>query len=210
MYEPWIHASIADKKLHSATLFWVIHKMFSKYVDGAIFVYMENPIVNYFKRSKKLWFPNVLKEEYIKSAINKSYEKKEGDKRGLFLIGYLGTVTKYKGHTTAVEAMKYLDDSYRLYILGAIISKEVENKMHKLIKEHNLLDRVVITGKIEDFSEILAYAREMDVGLMVAENTGWQRYTLPAKLFDYMALGLPIVASDLPNFRKFLEVRYAF
>ena len=48
------------------------------------------------------------------------------------------------------------------------------------------------------------FMRWLDAGLMAYELDGnWTRFGFPLKQFEYMALGLPAVASDLPSIRKF-------
>jgi hypothetical protein len=75
-YEPWIHSSLADKKYHSAILYYVIHKKFLKNLDGAIFVYRGNPLINYLAEGcKKICITNVLKQSYIPNSQTASTKR---------------------------------------------------------------------------------------------------------------------------------------
>ncbi len=54
--------------------------------------------------------------------------------------------------------------------------------------------------------EVIGYARSADIGVSVltADNLN-NRYSLPNKLFQCMAAGLPVVASDFPQVRAVLD-----
>jgi len=51
--------------------------------------------------------------------------------------------------------------------------------------------------------ELPSYTTAADIGLCIIENLGESYYlSLPNKLFEYAAAGLPVVASDFPEIRK--------
>ena len=53
--------------------------------------------------------------------------------------------------------------------------------------------------------ELLAYTASADVGVIPYRPTCLNnRYCTPNKLFEYIAAGLPIIASDLPELRRFV------
>ncbi|MDQ6750832.1 MAG: glycosyltransferase family 4 protein [Actinomycetota bacterium] len=54
--------------------------------------------------------------------------------------------------------------------------------------------------------EVVAWARGADVGVAPIQDVSLSYYlSLPNKLFDYIAAGLPIVASDFPEIRRVVE-----
>jgi len=76
--------------------------------------------------------------------------------------------------------------------------------IERLIAERGLESCVELVGWREHASLPQLYAAS-DVGLLPFLPGRHVKITLANKLFDYMAAGLPIVASDLPPMRRILE-----
>jgi glycosyltransferase involved in cell wall biosynthesis len=126
-------------------------------------------------------------------------------------IGYIGrftTMDMEKGIATLVEAMKFLAASgaSRALLLCVGGPMDVVPRYQALgrrlgIEENRLrfIDRVP-TG------DVPRWIRACDV---VTIPWPWNEfsayYTSPMKLFEYMAAGVPIVASDLPSLREVLR-----
>ncbi|HEU4622351.1 MAG TPA: glycosyltransferase [Burkholderiaceae bacterium] len=51
-----------------------------------------------------------------------------------------------------------------------------------------------------------AYAQHLDVGLMPYENNGYTRYIDPLKLKEYLAAGLPVVATPIDAVKAYADV----
>ncbi|MCK7498411.1 MAG: glycosyltransferase [Comamonadaceae bacterium] len=65
-------------------------------------------------------------------------------------------------------------------------------------------ERVELRGW-QDRAGVLAALGQARVGLVLLHPTPEYRESWPVKLFEYMAAGLPIVASDFPLWRSFVE-----
>lgn len=108
------------------------------------------------------------------------------------IVMYTGHCYEGKGVETLVEAADSLDAL--IYVVGGY-KEDIERVKHKTSQPGN----VVFTGFVEP-SEIPLYQLASDV--LVAPYTEDSRpWVSPLKLFEYMAAGRPIIASD----RKVLQ-----
>jgi len=115
------------------------------------------------------------------------------------VVLYLGGLMAGRGLEQLVDAIGLMP-SVQLVLLGggvlegALLARAAETgaRVHKLAP--------VAPGDVE------AYAASADVGVNAIVGTSLNdRYSLPNKLFQYMAAGLPVVSSDLPHVRDIVE-----
>lgn len=117
------------------------------------------------------------------------------------IVLYAGSLQRWKGVETLVEASKHLLDA-KVYIVGGspteIAALQQKEKSQKL--------KAVFVGQ-KPWQEIPLWLKAADV--LVLPNTGQEKvsqfYTSPMKLFEYMASGRPIVASDIPSIREIVD-----
>jgi glycosyltransferase involved in cell wall biosynthesis len=120
------------------------------------------------------------------------------------VIGYAGHLYPWKGVDVLLEAIARLPD-VRALIVGGLAGEPDLDRTQALARALGIGDRVSFAGAVAP-PQVAARLAGMDV--LVLPNTGTHvsaRYTSPLKLFEYMAAGRPIVASDLPALREVLK-----
>ena len=134
-----------------------------------------------------------------KTGQDKSTESKD------FTLGYIGHIIWGRGYRTLLPLCEYLVQSgisVKMLIVGGGPFKE---SFEKMIAEHALQEHFVLTGEVLH-STIPSYLKEIDVGLLLFRPVRYNNIiATPNKLFEYMAFGIPIVASDLPEIRKIIQ-----
>jgi glycosyltransferase involved in cell wall biosynthesis len=117
------------------------------------------------------------------------------------VILYQGGFAPHRGLETLVLSAHGLErGTIRLMGWGRL-----EEELRKLIAREGLEDRVRIVGPVPP-GEVVAAAMRATVGVIPYEPVGLNNtYTTPNKLFDYMAAGLPVAASRLPELTRFVE-----
>ena len=118
------------------------------------------------------------------------------------IIAYTGSfyIYDWKGVNILLEAVKYFEKDWVLVLVGGD-----KNEIEEIKRRYNL-DKVLLIER-RPHSEIPYYLKAADV-LVIPNKKGDQiseEYTSPLKLFEYMASGVPIVASDLPSIREILN-----
>ena len=117
------------------------------------------------------------------------------------VVVYTGHLYAWKGVDTLAQAAAQLPQDIRIYMIGG-----TEREIEELKERQNITGNVVLlTPRSRD--EIAIWLKAAD--LLVLPNSGKEKisekYTSPLKLFEYMASGTPIVASDLPSIREILN-----
>ncbi|MCE1240850.1 MAG: glycosyltransferase family 4 protein [Azonexaceae bacterium] len=114
---------------------------------------------------------------------------------------YLGSLHPWKGVEHLIKALPKVQ-SARLVVAGGPSSRVEE--LRQLAGFHGVVERVVFLGAVapaERFNTINA----ADLCLLPLSDTSiGSRYTSPLKLFEYMALGKPVVAADVPALRSII------
>lgn len=116
---------------------------------------------------------------------------------------YVGGVQANRGLDECVRAMASVPDA-RLVLLGPTVPAE-ERALRALAARIGVADRVVFEPPVPAV-QVPAIAAHATVGLVPFLNTCLSHYlTLPNKLFESIHAGLPVVASDFPEFRRIVE-----
>lgn len=125
------------------------------------------------------------------------------------ILGYTGsfkTMGKDKGINDILKALKILDKDNKDFLFLAIGGNENDIAHYKQkAKEQSVFDYVNFISRV-DLSKLAIYQKACDVLLMPYPNIKhYTFYMSPLKMFEYMASGRPIVASDLPSIREILN-----
>lgn len=118
------------------------------------------------------------------------------------VIGYAGHLYPWKGVDILLHAMARLPDARALIVGG--LAGEPDLERVRALAGTLAPGRVTCAGHVEP-PQVAERLQEADV--LVIPNpptTISAAYTSPLKLFEYMASGRPIVASDLPALREIL------
>lgn len=171
--------------------------------DAHVIAAVSSQVADYLEN-----FPKVSgRVPVIPNGINperfSSHEAPEGgDRSNHFTVGFVGSLKQWHGLSTLVEsfvALHRICPDSRLLIVGD--GPERENLLDQLASAgESVLAAASLTGAVPA-REVPRYLSRMDVG--VAPYPAMPNfYFSPMKIFEYMAAGLPVVASrvgDLPH-----------
>ena len=120
------------------------------------------------------------------------------------LAGYAGHLYPWKGVDTLLEALARAP-SFGAVIVGGHPAEPDLARVQALAGRLGVAARVRFTGHVAPAAVADALS---EATVLVLPNRGGEvsaRYTSPLKLFEYLTLGKPIVASDLPAIREVLH-----
>jgi glycosyltransferase involved in cell wall biosynthesis len=125
-------------------------------------------------------------------ALNGDSPGPDGDRLAL----YVGALTTGRGLELSIMALNHLDD-VRLRLVGPARPAYLQ-QLVKLADTEGVSDRVEFAGAVspDDLIETISRA---SVGLALIQPICLSyRMSLPNKVFEYVAAGLPVLGSDLP------------
>jgi glycosyltransferase involved in cell wall biosynthesis len=118
-------------------------------------------------------------------------------------VYYVGQLYPWKGVDVLVEAMR-LVESADLVVIGGLPPEPDLDRLKRLASKLGLEDRLRFRGFVPP-SELPAETAQADVfAIPLLDSTTARLFTSPLKLFEAMASGRPLVASDLPSIREIL------
>ncbi len=190
-------------------------------------LFTEQPELENRLKVKKIWLkieqfilPKISNSYTVSASIARYYRQKYGlrmevirnfptkrkkplfsDKNKEKQIIYQGMLNKARGLEQLIVAMKHIENT-TLHIFG---TGEIEEKLHQLIEEKQLSDKICFHGRIH-FEKLHEYTQKMDLGVSLEQDIGLSyRYALPNKLFDYIQAEIPVLVSPLPEMRAIVE-----
>ena len=114
---------------------------------------------------------------------------------------YLGSLHPWKGVDMLVRVMRYVKGA-TLRIVGGVPERIAE--LSSLAKSFGVEQQIEFLGPVDPVKrfDVIAAA---DIFFLPSSDTSiGARFTSPLKLFEYMAMGKPIVTSNLPAMREVL------
>jgi glycosyltransferase involved in cell wall biosynthesis len=123
-------------------------------------------------------------------------------------IGYAGGLNRKVDYPAIAEVARRRPDWHLVLIGGAEDANVMADPdLADAFAACRSLANVHFLG-LRPRAEIAAFARHMDVNVMIyrSDGSGWYRYIYPLKLHEYLAAGRPVVSSPLDSVRPFRAV----
>ncbi|MGA5690596.1 glycosyltransferase family 4 protein [Cytobacillus pseudoceanisediminis] len=114
-------------------------------------------------------------------------------------VCYIGAISKIRGIFEMVDSMS-LVPGVHLFLAGKFAS----DTERELVKQKSGWNKVSELGYL-DREEIRNVLSKSLAGLVVLHPTINYKDALPIKLFEYMAAGIPVIASDFPLWKEIVE-----
>ena len=143
--------------------------------------------------------PNGINTEAFSALPSSQDAKRRFGLEGRTVLGFVGFMRDWHGLHRVLEYMAQAPQRDSLHALF-VGDGPARAGLEKRARELGISDHVTITGVMprDQVPEALA---AFDVALQPAVVD----YASPLKLFEYLALGLPIIAPDSPNIREVLD-----
>jgi len=127
--------------------------------------------------------------------------KRLGFGKAVPLILYQGGYAPNRGLQNLILSAHYLNEGVIVLMGWGRLEQELKN----LVKAENLNDKVMFLDPVPQ-EELLIHTQCATLGVIPYQFVGLNNYyTTPNKLFEYIAAGLPVVASNFPELKRIVE-----
>lgn len=182
-----------------------INNFFFKRVKGVVVI--NNIIKEQIKTTlgtleeKMIVEPNGIDLELFHAAAKDSARKKLLIPSDRKIIMYCGRFYGWKGLEVLADAVKMLPEDVFVYIVGG-----TKEEFMKVISRDVISEKLVFPGE-RPYAEVPTWLSAADGLLVLGTKHDSQSYyyTSPMKIFEYMAIERPIVASSTPAIRDILS-----
>jgi glycosyltransferase involved in cell wall biosynthesis len=122
---------------------------------------------------------------------------------------YIGTIHTQRGAIVMLEVLHILRErglDIKLDLIGRISEPGLQKRIEELPFHSKIKNHVNWYGQL-NINDSYRIAMESFVGLCLNESLPGNSESYPTKLFEYMVVGLPIVASNISLYRAVVERR---
>lgn len=201
--------TMADLKHHPSYRVKIV-KYLEKYLtenaDGII-VFTDSVkdylLENYNVKDKKM----IVVSNGVDSDLFKPKEEKElnlvlrqktNSKKIITYVGKLDNIDHIKD---MIKVISRLPKEYGMVVVGEGKGK---NQLIELAEDNNLENRIFFVGRVQNY-DVPKYLNASDILFAPFSNTKGVNYASNLKLFEYMAMEKPIIASDVGKIKEILE-----
>lgn len=153
-----------------------------------------------------IYIPNYPSLEFTRKEQHLNLDKKNID----FI--FQGTISGYHGLEDILYTIPHLNQelnkNFRL-ILKGFISKDYAEHLRSIAAENQIVKSLIIIG-VGPYKEIFEISSKCDIGLAIHKADDLMNKTLATssnKIYEYIAVGLPVLLYDNEHFASHLKKR---
>ncbi len=149
-----------------------------------------------------IWSSGVSLETFNFEGINPIDEPPFCNKK--FIVMYHGALSQSRGLQETVKAIGLLKSSRPDIVFFILGDGKAKSKLELSIRELNLGNNVFIHKPVP-YEDVPKYIASCHIGILPFPNLNWWRVSSPLKLMEYLAMGKPVIVTDIEAHREVLN-----
>lgn len=121
-----------------------------------------------------------------------------------FILLYHGVLSPNRGLQSVIRAVALCKQNIPNILFMIVGTGAGELELKKITKELELEQNILFTGAVS-FEQIPDFIKSADVGIIPLPAIEWWNVSSPIKLKEYLAMQLPVIATDIPAHRLVVE-----
>ncbi|HXF60462.1 MAG TPA: glycosyltransferase, partial [Caldilineaceae bacterium] len=149
-----------------------------------------------------IW-PSGVDERVFDPAISGERVRRQYGLEESFVLMYHGSLTPHRGLGLVLQALARLVAQGETRAKVVFIGKRTphQSQLEALAAELGIGDYVLFLGPVPH-EEIAEYVAAADAGLDPLPDNPWWNYSSPMKVYEYLRMGKPVLASDIHAHRN--------
>jgi glycosyltransferase involved in cell wall biosynthesis len=156
--------------------------------------------VNEFYSGKTFLSTTGCDWELFDSELTNNNAKGHGLETKQKTVGYVGNISAFRLDFGLISELLCQCKGFDFVFVGPIETDPETQKWIRMIKE---LPNAKFVGEV-DYKDVPNLIRNFDVGIIPYQLNTFNLGTNPNKFFEYSAMGVPCISTDIPSLRKFL------
>jgi len=180
---------------------WLIR--FSDEVIAAEQLYVDNMRKHYrVDPTVILNFPNL---EHFNPSVDPSPIIDKYRLSGKVVISHIGGIGRNRALYEEIEALSYLTSDNFIFLLVGKATKKTQAEIKEAVRRFKVEDRVILLLDGVRHEDIPKYFRASDITMALLYPTPSYVTSVPTKLYESLAMGVPAITTDLPHIRKIVD-----
>lgn len=121
-----------------------------------------------------------------------------------FIVFYHGVLSPNRGLQATLKAIAICKQHISNILFMIVGTGAGESELKNLASDLKIEKSVFFTGGVP-FEEVPNYIKTADVGIIPLPQIDWWNVSSPIKLKEYLAMQLPVIATDIPAHRFVVE-----
>lgn len=136
---------------------------------------------------------------------NENYKEVVAIPKDRYILMQIGTIHEKRGLNFLLECTKEISTNIKNILLVQVgCEPEYIKKIKQISEEMDILDNVLPLPMVKH-EMVPAYLQVADIGVNIMEANKYYERQTPQKIFEYFAMGLPVIANDLLSHRIYIE-----
>jgi len=120
---------------------------------------------------------------------------------------YCGAITELRGAFEMIKAIKLAKEELpriNAIFLGNYYPSSLKDQMTDMLLKEGLTENIKLHDAVP-YQEVADFYNRSKIGLVLLQKVKTFEVSMPIKIFEYMAFGLPIIGSDFGHMKDYIE-----
>ncbi|EGA68791.1 glycosyl transferase group 1 [Vibrio sinaloensis DSM 21326] len=174
-----------------------------------------------FRQASNAIFQSEPMQEYFESRYSRKFksiaipmgadfinaERFKSNKRVPYSISYIGSMDLSRNIDFVIDTFALVKEEIptsKLFLIGGSVRKDSEERVKEYIDQKGLTSSIILTGHI-DREKAWELLSSSSISISYVPRNSFFDVSSPTKFVESIALGVPVVASDIPDQKLFSE-----